>query len=264
MLRSSVRPLCLLVGFALIGCGGNTGPCVETAADSLALRIAEAAGGFEAFDALSMLRFDWTAGRDNHETTRRHLWDRAGDRARVEWTREADSAFVTVVAPGTFDPTAPAGQAALNGQPLDGDVLASALVEAYEAHVNDTYWLLAPLKTFAPGVRRAIDRDSGATTLALAFDGADLTPGDRYWLYTDPVSGAMLGWSFHLQSGATGRWDWTDPQPIATPRGEVLLPTVKTNVATGATIVTQPLPSSADETLFTDLRPRLAPGAATP
>lgn len=255
--------LLALLGFAgltaLAGCGAPDVPEPETPADLLAVAIADAHGGLAAFASLDVLRFDFIVRRDTDETSRRrHLWDRAADRARVEWTVGQDSVAVALFAPAAFVPDAPAGEVAVNGRPLDGEALAERLVEAHRAHINDTYWLLAPMKTMDPGVRRAIVSDSAGTSLRLSFDGVGLTPGDQYWLQFDPATRAMTGWTFRLEGDTTlGRWAWTEPQPIPTPRGDLRLPAVKVSADGTRRIETRVLPAPDDDALWTDLTPRL-------
>lgn len=262
-MRSALLLLALAVGLTAVGCTRPAAPRAETAADSLAVRIADASGGLDAFAALPVLRFDWAVVRDSAEVTRRrHLWDRAGDRYRLEWTGGEDSVYVALFAPAAFDTTAAAGQASLNGTALAGDALADALADAYETYVNDTYWLLAPLKLMDPGAVRALAPDSGAAVLELSFENVGITPGDRYWIQTDPTTGAMTGWSFRLEGDTTtGRWAWTDPATVATPRGPLSLATVKTNLDRPVRILTEPLSAPDDATLWTDLAPRLTPAA---
>ena len=133
-MHSVLLPLAVAVLLATSGCAPTSSPRAETAADSLALRIAEASGGLDAFAALPVLRFDWAVVRDSAEAVRRrHLWDRAGDRYRVEWPGGEDSLYVALFAPAAFDTTAATGQASLNGTALAGDALAVALRDAYEA-----------------------------------------------------------------------------------------------------------------------------------
>ena len=260
-----LRSLCLVV--LLGGCVGNAGPRPETAADSLAVRIAEASGGLDAFTSLPTLRFDWAVVRDTQEVVRRrHLWDRAGDRYRMEWPGGVDSTYVALFQPGAFDADTPTGSVALSiaggaPQALGGEPLAEELRGAYERYINDAYWLLAPLKMMDPGVRRALAPDSGAAVLAVSFDGVGLTPGDRYWITTDPTSGAMTRWTFQLEGDTTtGVWDWSQPESIQTPRGPLLLPTVKATPNGSRMILTQPMPVPTDASVWTDLAPRLAPG----
>ncbi|MFN3597063.1 MAG: hypothetical protein ACK41D_07305 [Rubricoccaceae bacterium] len=235
----------------------------ETEADALARRIADASGGLAAWNALDVLRFDFVVLRDTAEAMRaRHLWDRRANRYRVEWPAGRDSTVVAVFDPGTFNAEAPAGQAAINGAPLSGEALAARLAQGYRRFINDTYWLLAPLKTRDPGVTRALAPDSATAdteALALAFEGVGLTPGDRYWLHADRASGRLVAWTYLLQGDSVAvRWTWDDPAELPARRGALRLPARKTRADGAVTIRTdpRPAPSLADD-LFTDLRPRL-------
>ncbi|MDT7857283.1 hypothetical protein RQM47_11590 [Rubrivirga sp. S365] len=253
-------PARLLLSAVVLGCAACASPSrppLETAADSLAYAVAEGAGGAEAWDALPALAFDWAVVVDSTERMRaHHLWDKAGDRTRVEWPVGADSVVVAVFSPSTFDPEAPAGQAAMNGAALGGAALDERLVEAHRRHVNDGYWLLAPLKTLDPGVRRAVGADG--QTLQLSFDGVGLTPGDQYAIETEPGTRSMTAWSYVLEGDtARSRWVWLDPAEVETPAGPLRLATKKVKDGDGTAILTEPRAvADLDETAFTDLQPR--------
>ena len=256
----SVRPawltaIALLTGLA--ACSEPPGPRLETAADSLAFSVSEAAGGVAAWNALPALAFDWAVVVDSTERLRvHHLWDKAGDRSRVEWPVGEDSVVVAVISPSTFDPDAPEGQAAINGVPLEGEALAERLVSAHRRHINDTYWLLAPLKTLDPGVLRETSLDG--RMLVLTFDGVGLTPGDRYEIETEPGTGSMTAWTFVLEGDtARSRWEWIQPAEVEGPGGPLRLATLKVKDGEGTVIITDPRPvAELDETAFTDLEPR--------
>ncbi|GAB5534069.1 MAG: hypothetical protein Rubg2KO_03180 [Rubricoccaceae bacterium] len=259
-----MRLLLLALGLAsLSGCTSSDRAPLVTAADSLAWDITQASGGLDAWDNLPVLRFDWVIRNDSAETYRtRHLWNKASDLYRVEWPVGDDSTLVAVFSPSSFDPEAPSGQIALNGDSLSGDEKRERLSDAHGRFINDSYWLLAPLKVLDPGVRRELAPDSGRGVLAMSFEGVGLTPGDRYWIETDPQTGLMTGWTYVLegsQDGSPTHWDWTDPQLI--PDTNILLPIRK--VREGRQIVTEVFEAPApDAGTFTDLTPRLS--ASTP
>lgn len=79
-------------------------------------------------------------------------------------------------------------------------------VQAYVRWLRDSYWLLAPCKVTDDGVTAAAE---GSSALTLTFQGVGLTPGDTYRMEVDP-SGQVTGWSFTLQSGRAGSFEWTD------------------------------------------------------
>ena len=256
----STRPvLAFLVAVALAGCAEPSGPRLGSAADSLAFSVAEGAGGVAAWEALPALAFDWAVVVDSAELVRvHHLWDKAGDRSRIEWPVGEDSVLVAVLSPSTFDPAAPVGQAAINGVALDGDELNERLVAAHRRHVNDGYWLLAPLKMLDPGVRREVSADG--RMLSLTFDGVGLTPGDRYDIETESGTGSMTAWSYVLEGDTTesrSRWQWLQPVDVDGPGGRLRLATLKLKDGDGTVILTEPRAvAELDETAFTDLSPR--------
>ena len=92
----------------------------------------------------------------------------------------------------------------LDGAAVTGESAQSAGAAAYERWVNDSYWLLLPLKLLDPGVRRtqepARERDGRSfEILSLEFDHVGLTPGDHYWLYIDPATGRITRWDMVLE-----------------------------------------------------------------
>lgn len=259
MSRSSLA-LGVLVGF-LSGCHSADAPRARNAADSLGVKVTESVGGLRAWNSLPSLQFEWAVIRDSVEVTRSyHVWDKAGDRYRVEWPADSVSVLVATFRPARFREDAPEGEVALEGRVLTGAERTARLVEGYRRYVNDSYWLLAPLKTMDPGVRRELAPDSGEAVLALSFEDVGMTPGDRYWIRTDPMSGAMTGWTYVLQDSPTpARWTWTDPTDVVTPEGVLRLPTLKVKEGEDVVILTEPEATDAlDESLFTDLQPRFS------
>lgn len=205
-------------------------PALDTAADTLAWRIVEAAGGLDAWYALPRLRFDFVTVRDSTEAFRaRHLWDRQTGRYRVEYPVGEDSMLVALFNVQGFDLSAPEGAVFINGTPLDSAATRERLTEAYERHLNDSYWLLAPLKLFDPGVHRALAPDSardGTEVLALSFEDVGMTPGDHYWMSADST-GRLVRWSYILEGGTHGTYAWRDPVSLPTPQGQLHLATSK-------------------------------------
>ncbi len=250
----------------LFGCGEapqaptqGTGPPLFSAADSLAFFIAESAGGLAAWEAMPTLRFDFVAERDSEEVFRaRHLWDRESAAYRVEYPVGEDSILVAVFSTDDFNMDAPTGKAYINGAPVDSTEMAERLTDAYERYINDSYWLLAPLKLFDPGVHRNMAPDSSdaeSKVLRLSFENVGLTPGDRYWLRADST-GRLMSWSFLLENGGEGYYDWTDYEYIATPAGSLFVATRKQ--AGSRAVLTQVIPSdSLNRDIFLDPRPRL-------
>ena len=237
------RALPLLLALAWTGCAepaplppADPGTAVIaewSPADSLALRMVDAAGGAgtvspkqipSGWADVPVLGFDFARGTDaGRSLIRRHLWNRQSGEYRVDWMA-GDTALVAFFNAGAFDPETPVGTVYAGGEMLPQSAAAPRLQTAYEGYINDTYWLLAPTKLFDAGVTRGLAPDSttdSTRVLTLAFDGVGLTPGDRYWLTADRLTGRMLGWQFQLQGNdAPGPFiAWTGTIAVDTPNG---------------------------------------------
>jgi len=237
----------------------DASPRMETRADSIAWRMAEGAGGQAAWDALPALRFSFGVERDGERSVvAHHLWDRQRNRYRAEWAAPGtpDSVYVAL-----FSDWPSEGAVYLNGHPVDSVGTGTALAAAERRTINDTYWLLAPLKAFDPGVTRTYEPDSSDArheVIRLAFDGVGLTPGDQYWLAVDRATGRLDRWTFLLQNADAARsFRWTGYETLDGPAGRVTLSTRKEPLAGGAAILTTDLdaPAPADD-WFTDRAPR--------
>ncbi|MGH9808004.1 MAG: hypothetical protein ACRD9W_12225, partial [Terriglobia bacterium] len=86
---------------------------------------------------------------------------------------------------------------------------------AYARWVNDSYWLLAPLKLKDHGVNVA---DGGTKNmdgaqrevLRLSFGKVGLTPKDQYNLYIDPQTKLMTSFDYMPEPGKLMHATWTD------------------------------------------------------
>ena len=252
-----MRLAALFVALALAGCAsGDPSPTPTTAADSLAMSVIDAHGGWDAWAEADPIRFDWAVQRDTAELVRiRHLWDRAGQRARVEWEVGEDSLAVAVLDLATSAPEAVVGEAFLLGEPAAPED--SLLEQAYRRFINDSYWMVAPLKTFDPGVTRALAPDSASgdtRVLALSFGEVGMTPGDRYWLRVGP-DGGLQAWTYVLEGDTTTTtWTWNDPTDVP---GTALRVLAAKRRPDGTAIVTTPLSAPQSSDVWTSPLPRL-------
>ena len=273
MNRPSFYPtLFLVLLLALVGCAPETSdpdeptsaemPEMETRADTVAMRIYEAAGGPAAMAAMPYLRFDFGVEREGeHQVVARHLWNRQTGDYRVEWTSGPDSAYVAL-----FNVNSQEGDVYLNGDSLAAGESQAQMEAAYRRYINDSYWLLAPVKLFDPGVNRAYVADSSSAeqeVIELTFGDVGLTPGDRYWIYADPETGAMTAWAFVLQGNPDAEprmYRWTDVQTLETSEGPVTLAAAKEAMGSPVVLRTDNLeaPTDVPAEMFTDPQPRLS------
>ncbi len=267
MRRLLLLPL-LLVGCApepeLTAASRPEAPALKTAADSLAFRIVEASGGMAAWEALPALRFDFAVERGGERVPiARHLWDRRSGRYRAEWNADRDGTPDSAVV-ALFARWPDEAAVYLNGEPVDSLGDGTALEAARGRTINDTYWLLAPLKLFDPGVTRALAPDSADAAhdaLRLTFAGVGMTPGDRYWLLADRETGRLDRWTFRLEGrpDRAASYRWTGYETLDGPAGPVTLSTRKEAVGADRALLTDRLSAApvTDPTLFTDPQPRL-------
>lgn len=156
---------------------------------ALANDVWKASGG-ENWDKVKELHFTFEVEADGKTVANaKHVWDVAAGTDEVTWKDK----HVTVN---------------LNEPPTDGDGKA-----AYARWVNDSYWLLAPLKLRDSGVnvkeegRKDLNGVS-YETLRLTFGTVGLTPTDQYVLYVDPKTKLLGAWDYTPKEGAGMQATW--------------------------------------------------------
>ena len=270
----------LCTGGLIAGCGGSSSSSststgftdtltVDSKADSVAVRLLEAHGA-NAFASAPYLRFNFAVETpEGEQVVARHLWNRSTGDYRVEWASGPDSNYVALVNVRDVEDQRPEGTVYLNGTELTGEEAQAAREQAYGRFINDTYWLLAPLKVYDSGVNRHYAADSSTAeheVLRLTFGDVGLTPGDTYWLDVSTETGRLDRWSMHLQGmseEATPRsYTWTDYVTLEAPEGEVALARRHEAAERDLAILTNQLalPSSPPAGAFSTTTPMLATG----
>jgi len=126
-------------------------------------------------------------------------WDRFTGQYRVSGKDQQGNDFDVILNTNTKQ-----GKAWKNGIEVNEP---SIFELGYRRFINDTYWLLMPLKAMDPGVHREYvgeRTDSCGHTwdvVKLSFDqGIGLTPGDNYWMWVNRDTGLVDEWDMHLQN----------------------------------------------------------------
>lgn len=241
----------------------------ETKADSVAYRLLQAHGA-NAWASAPYLRFNFGIETPNGaQTIARHLWNRNTGDYRIEWSSGPDSVYVALVNVRRPQNERLPGTVYLNGTELTGSAGKAARERAYVRFVNDTYWLLAPLKTFDPGVNRTYLPDSSTAdhdVIQLTFDDVGRTPGDRYWLYVSTDTGRLDQWAYHLQGMSEEAppqfYEWTQYAELQASSGTVHLSPRKEAVGAERVLLTNHLvlPSTPPEEAFSNPEPMLSSG----
>lgn len=165
------------------------------AAEQLADAVVRASGG-EVWPRVKTLDFTFNVEENGKVTfSATHHWDVAAGTDAVSWGgKTAVADLKTGAATG-----AEAGDAQA----------------AYKRWVNDSYWLLAPLKLRDPGTQLADKGErqiEGKTyrVLELSFQNVGLTPGDKYNFYIDPGTHLVARWDYMPAPGKMVSGTWED------------------------------------------------------
>lgn len=188
----------------------------ETEAEEVAAGIFEAHGGPE-WEQIRRLAFRFVVETDGETTfVATHYWDLDDDVAQIRW-KDDDGSWWSVVV--DID-EASARSASIDGKSLEGERLEEAAEAGYHRWVNDTYWLLMPIKLFDPGVdltlEEPIENDEQVLApLVLSFDDVGLTPGDRYRVFIDREDRTVDHWEMMLEGrDETTIVDWREYEDI--------------------------------------------------
>ena len=163
------------------------------AAESLAQAVWRASGGAN-WSHVQAIDFTFTVERGGPAVlSAEHHWDVAAQTDHVKW--QGKDVTVNLAEPAA-----------------DEDAKA-----AYARWVNDSYWLLAPLKLkdhgckVVDGGRMKINGTERAL-LRLSFEKTGLTPNDRYLIYVDPETKLVTSWDYMPTPEESIHASWTDYQ----------------------------------------------------
>lgn len=210
--------------------------------DPAAIRIADrtmaAMGGRAAWDRTRFISW-WFFDR------RFHLWDRKTNDIRVEGF-DGQEKWVVLMNLDSQE-----GRAWLGGDEVVNSELAKQMVnEAYQAWVNDSYWLFMPYKLKDAGVtlklvgRRETAAGMPADVVELTFSEVGVTPQNKYHVYVGVASGLVEQWDFFRAAADTEpaiSTPWTDWRRY----GEIMLSRSRGKRGLGPIRVVQELPTSA-------------------
>jgi len=168
-------------------------------ADDLARRAIDMLAG-PAWEKARYFSFSFDVVRDGKITTSfPQRWDRYTGDYRVSGRDAQGNDFLVIMNTNTKQ-----GHAWKNGI----EVTDSGMFDVgFRRFVNDTYWLLMPLKAMDPGVHREYVGERNDTcghtwdVVKLSFDAnVGLTPNDVYWMWINRDTGIVDEWDMRLQN----------------------------------------------------------------
>ena len=180
--------------------------------DPKAVALAEKtmnAMGMDPWKQVQAIRFNFQVEVEGQEPRAvKHIWDRKNGRDHVEGKNRDGKYMVAWV-----DLKTKQGEAWQDNQKLQGEEQRKAVEWAYSRWINDTYWLIMPLKTLDSGVNLKHEGEKeGHEILHLSFNKVGETPGDQYWAHIDKATGLMNRWEYTLEDGSKGDWNWVEWQ----------------------------------------------------
>lgn len=186
-----MKPILLFVS-ALVAFSFSPAFAADDAAKGKQLgeEVYQAAGGGN-WGKVKTIRFTFAVEKDGKTVAKaEHLWNVSAQTDEVKW--KGKDVTVNLADPGTSE-EAKAG---------------------YARWVNDSYWLLAPLKLMDKGVTLTAEgtkKINGAErdVLRLSFGQVGLTPTDQYRLYVDPATKMVTYWDYMPKGdkGMSGTWE---------------------------------------------------------
>ncbi|MCU1231998.1 MAG: hypothetical protein JWO97_4882 [Acidobacteria bacterium] len=172
-----------------------------TTADDVARRAVEAQAG-STWGKARYFAFTFNVDRDGKiAASFPEKWDRSTGDYHVSGKDQKGDALVIAMNVNTMK-----GRAWKNGVEATAAELPDLLLFGYRRYINDTYWLLMPLKMMDPGVHRTLDGERSDASgrkwdvVKLTFDqGVGLSPGDVYWAWVNRDTGIVEQWDMKLQ-----------------------------------------------------------------
>jgi hypothetical protein len=221
-----MKILLSLIVFSLVVTGAQAQQDSTAGAQSIAQRVEATLGG-DAWAKARYIAFDFTPERDGKIVSSiPQRYDRFTGDYRVEGKNRDGVPYLVIMNVNTKK-----GRAWLDGKEVEQS--AELLEMGYRRFINDTYWLLMPLKLRDPGVTLASEgerTDCGRVydIVKLSFgDGVGITSKDQYWIHVDRATNMIDLWEMKLQGSKP-----EDPRRAyrflrLERRGGVLLPTRK-------------------------------------
>jgi hypothetical protein len=197
MKKISILALVVLSGIVC----GRAAEDQDKKAEQLATDVWKANGG-DQWANVAEVRFSFVVEQDGKELFKAdHVWDVPANTDDVKWKDKSGNekhVKVNLGAPGTDEDSK----------------------TAYGRWVNDSYWLLAPLKVRDPGVHAKFDgmKESEGVNcemLRLSFDKVGLTPTDQYVLYVDPRTKRVRAWDYIPKADTTVHGTWEKYQDFS-------------------------------------------------
>jgi len=173
----------------------------DSAAIALADSVMKAMGGRKAWDNLHYISWNFFGVRDL-------IWDKYTGRVRIDYPRDSSIYLINVK-----DNT---GKVLKNGYEItQPDSLKKYVNQGKSIWINDSYWLVMPLKLKDSGVtlkyvgEDTTQKGGQAHVLKLTFDQVGDTPQNMYEVFIDKNDYLVKQWNYYRsfeQDSASAKW----------------------------------------------------------
>ncbi len=219
--------------------------------DNVIDKVWEATGGKSKFEKSRYFEFSFAPEREGVQSNpRKHLWDKKTGNYRLETSDASGRKTVSL-----FNVNTKEGSVYIDNVLQNEAETKQALKKSYAAFINDSYWLMVPLKLEDDGVNTQIKANETidgtlCNVIHINFDKVGLTPGDQYWLYVNDKSGEIIRWKFLLQNQKEpATFNWKPYQDLG---NSLKLSTRKVNI-NGKSVINYPVAKvlkKVDKNLF--------------
>jgi hypothetical protein len=200
--------------------------------------IWEHVGGKKNYEKARYLEFTYAYEVDGDtKSARHHTWDRYSGDYVLKYEKDGHQYEAY------FNVETKKGIGLKDGEIIEGAGGAEIVERSYSLFINDTYWLLMPVKLQDYGVRLRYVRhegedapdpeghlkkdhsshdheeekkkktkhgvDSNVILNMTYLEDVGMTPGDQYWIYVNH-EGSVTRWDYKLQGGHEGSWNWVE------------------------------------------------------
>ena len=179
----------------------------------LADKVMQAMGGQEAYDNTRYITWRFFGKR-------LHVWDKFTGNNRLE----DGKGLVVVVNTNTKK-----GKAWQDGEPIEDETLLNEKLKgAYEAWINDSYWVVMPYKLKDPGVTLVYSREdtmengTPAHVLTMTFTDVGVTPENKYEVFVNKETHLIEQWAF-FRNASDEKPGFVLPWSNWTKHGNILL-----------------------------------------
>lgn len=181
-------------------------------------KIWSGVGGKSNWEKTRYLTFSFSVINSGKKVfSRKHVWDRYSGDYRLEYIGKDSSKIISL-----FNVNTKKGEIFRDGKLIENDTLKQNLLKkSYNSFINDTYWLLMPVKLEDLGVVCTPLTDTVINSVlchrsGIRFEtGIGNTSGDYYEIFINSKNNEIIRWKYLLEGDKESEiYDWKPYEDI--------------------------------------------------